>query len=349
MTIRIATLFLTMAFTLTTANAQSTIQPDEWTRYVQSYVTQEGRVVDTANNSISHSEGQGYGLILSVLAGDRPTFERIWSFTSTQLLVRDDGLAAWRWDPAAHPNITDINNATDGDILIAYGLALGADAWGEAAFRDKARSMVHTIGQNLLTRVEGMPALLPGTEGFDVNSDGTGPLLNLSYWVFEALPVFEQLDPATDWNGVGETGIELVRRAHATNSGLPPDWIVLDDKGQVQPAPGFPPEFGYNGIRIPLYMIRAGIDPGLFAPFLNHADAGGLHKVDAVSGARLEPITEPGYRLIAAAMECVINGTPVPEDLRNMAATSYYAATLQLLMLEHLRRHQPECMGEPTT
>ena len=29
----------------------------------------------------------------------------------------------------------------------------------------------------------------------------------------------------------------------------------------LSPAPDFPPEFGYNGIRIPLYLMRAGLDP----------------------------------------------------------------------------------------
>ena len=54
-------------------------------------------------------------------------FETIFTFTRVELLIRDDGLAAWRWDPAATPRVTDINNATDGDILIAY--ALGLAGW----------------------------------------------------------------------------------------------------------------------------------------------------------------------------------------------------------------------------
>src|SRR5690606_11650664 len=78
--------------------AESMILPSEWTSYVENYVAEDGRVIDTANNGISHSESQGYGLVLSALADDQPTFERIWTFTSTQLMVRDDGLASWLWD-----------------------------------------------------------------------------------------------------------------------------------------------------------------------------------------------------------------------------------------------------------
>ncbi len=329
------------------AQGDSTILPAEWASYKESFVTEDGRVVDTANNGISHSESQGYGLVLAVLADDRPAFERIWSFTRTQLLVRDDGLASWRWDPAATPNITDTNNATDGDILIAYGLALAGAAWDDESLTEAATTIARTIGRSMLVAVDGMPAILPGATGFAEQANGRGPVLNPSYWVFEALPVLAELDPVTNWSAVRETGIELIRRARLTKSGLPPDWLVIDEKGMVQPAADFPVEFGYNGIRIPLYMMRAGVNPVLLDPFRESADEEGLHKVGPVTGAKLEPITEPGYRLIGAAMDCIATGTAVPEDLRTMEPTSYYAATLQLLMLDYLRRAQPDCMGMP--
>lgn len=339
-------LVFTLAGGIAGVHAASAILPEEWASYVESFVIDDGRVVDTANNGISHSESQGYGMVLSVLADDRATFERIWSFTSTQLLVRDDGLASWRWDPAASPHLTDTNNATDGDILIAYGLALAGDAWADTAFTERARQIATTIGHSMLVDSDGMKVILPGVAGFNDRVDGMGPVLNTSYWVFEALPVFAQLDPSIDWDAVTEAGIELVRRSRVTKSGLPPDWLVLNDDGTVRPAPDFPMEFGYNGIRIPLYMMRAGINPVLLEPFRQNADAAGLYKIDPLTGERLEPISEPGYQLIGAAMECVAEGTIVGQELRTMSPTSYYAATLQLLMLDYLRRNHPACLAE---
>lgn len=346
MKIAAMSIILTLAGTITGAHGASTILPQEWSSYVENYVTEDGRVVDTANNNISHSESQGYGLILSVLADDRATFERVLSFTSTELLVRDDGLAGWLWDPAKTPHLTDANNATDGDILIAYGLALAGDVWSDSAFTERARSIATTIGQTMLVESDGMTAILPGAAGFNDRTDGVGPILNPSYWVFEALPVFAKLDPSTDWEAVTQTGIELVRRARLTKSGLPPDWLVLDDTGTIKPAPDFPVEFGYNGIRIPLYMMRAGINSRLLEPFRQNSDAAGLYKIDPLTGARIEPISEPGYRLIQAAMDCVVHGAEIPQELRNMSATSYYAATLQLLALDFLRRDHAACMAE---
>ena len=346
------TRFIPMTFALLAAlaapafaqDATVTITAPEWAAYQAGFVTPEGRVVDTGNKGISHSEGQGYGLLLAVLAQDRPSFDRILNFTQTELLVRDDGLAAWRWDPATEPHLTDTNNATDGDILIAYALAQGGLSWGDETLTEQATAMVRTIGLTMLAKAEGQTVILPGEFGFSAAERDDGPIVNPSYWVYEAMPLFATLTPDIDWRAVAASGLELLSPMRATRAGLPSDWMALG-KGQPEPAEGFPPEFGYNSIRIPLYLMRAGMDPALLAPFRSHADAAGLYKIDVTSGAVIEPISEPGYRLIQAAMECVAAGTQIPEALTLMSPTSYYAATLQLLLLDYLRRSHAACMG----
>ncbi|MBN9058080.1 MAG: endoglucanase, partial [Rhizobiales bacterium] len=74
---------------------RGTVSADDWKTYSDRFVAPNGRVIDDANGDISHSEGQGYGLLLAFAADDRAAFERIWSFTRTELLLRDDGLAVW--------------------------------------------------------------------------------------------------------------------------------------------------------------------------------------------------------------------------------------------------------------
>jgi endoglucanase len=49
----------------------------QWREFLTRYVSPEGRIIDTGNGNISHSEGQGYGLILAEAFGDRSSFERI--------------------------------------------------------------------------------------------------------------------------------------------------------------------------------------------------------------------------------------------------------------------------------
>ncbi|SUB19146.1 Minor endoglucanase Y precursor [Pantoea agglomerans] len=36
-----------------------------WETFKSRFVTSEGRITDTANNNVSHTEGQGYGMLLA--------------------------------------------------------------------------------------------------------------------------------------------------------------------------------------------------------------------------------------------------------------------------------------------
>ena len=96
-----------------------------WRRYAERFLLPEGRIVDTGNKGISHSEGQGYGMLLAVAGGDRAAFDRLWGWTQRVLMVRGDGLAAWRWTPDG--GVADRNNASDGDMLIAWALLRAAE------------------------------------------------------------------------------------------------------------------------------------------------------------------------------------------------------------------------------
>ncbi|MGH7860175.1 MAG: glycosyl hydrolase family 8, partial [Candidatus Binatia bacterium] len=91
-----------LSFALLLGCRPSGTAPDraEWLAYRERFVTPEGRVVDTGNGGISHSEGQGYAMFLAVSFGDRAAFERIWRWTKETLQVRADKLFAWKWEPA---------------------------------------------------------------------------------------------------------------------------------------------------------------------------------------------------------------------------------------------------------
>jgi len=328
---------------LAAPSSEPTITAEEWQAYRDHFVSAEGRVVDNGNNNLSHSEGQGYGLLLAVLAQDRPTFEAIWSFTHTELMVRDDGLAAWRWEEDKSPHVTDTNNASDGDILIAYALALAGDVWSEPEKTDAARQIVESLGREVLVEVRGNMLVLPGKDGFSAGQRPDGPVVNPSYWIFEAAPVFARLTPEVPWARVAEDEMKVLALISDNAAGLPADWVSLSSR-KPKPAEGFPPEFGYNNIRIPLYLMRAGANAELLAPYIRMVGEDGLLRVDVTTGENKEHLTEPGYRIIGAALNCVLTGEPVPSDLLAFSPTSYFAATLQLLTLDFLRRDAPKCL-----
>jgi len=324
-----------------------TLRPAEWDAYRSRFVEDNGRVVDNANGSISHSEGQGYGLLLALAANDRLTFEKIWSFTFTELLIRDDGLVSWKWDPAAKPRVSDRNNATDGDILIAYALAKAGAAWKEPRYTSAAQKLAKAIGQNTFGREGSAVFLLPGAEGFAAGERSDGPVVNLSYWVFEAFPVLAALAPEYEWNRVWREGVTLLQQATSGRARLPADWISIRSRIQIKPADGFPPEFGYNSLRIPLYLLRAGMtDLEWLRALKQRWSAGneGIAVVNVVTGLPRERLNDKGYAIISAALACALDGTPVPEALKTFEPRLYYPSTLYLMTKSWLGEKHPQCV-----
>jgi len=82
----------------------------DWKSYQQTFVSADGRVVDFFQGSISHSEGQGYGLLLALMNGDRAAFDRIFRWTTDNLQVRRDALFAWSW--ASGPTAAGASSTT---------------------------------------------------------------------------------------------------------------------------------------------------------------------------------------------------------------------------------------------
>jgi hypothetical protein len=178
----------------------------EWRRYQSKFISPEGRVIDDANGGISHSEGQGYGMLIAVRAGDRAGFDRLWTWTRANLELRGDHLAAWRWDPAHDPHVADRNSATDGDLLIAWALSEAGAKW-DPAYAAAARS----IG----------PLLLPGAQGFGPSERPDGPVVNLSYWIFPALDRLASISHAADWRAVTRSGLNLIDEARCDSTCRP--------------------------------------------------------------------------------------------------------------------------------
>lgn len=306
-----------------------------WENFKTRFVLPDGRVIDDANGGISHSEGQGYGMLLAAFAGDEATFQRLWAWSETELLVRDDGLAAWRWEPDADPHVTDLNNAADGDILIAWALMEGAERFGEDSYRQAAASLAtaihaHTTKRDRLGRV-----VMPGAVGFGPDDRPDGPVVNLSYWVFPAVPALKKAAPNLDWGGVAESGLAILGKSQFGARNLPTDWIALGG-GRARPANGFPPSFAYNAIRIPLYLAwgKAGERKDM-APFMalwSNA-AAGLHTIDVTSGEPVEELNGVGYQAVAALVACAMEGRPIPRALRATSPDPYYPTVLQALSL----------------
>ncbi|MCG5240244.1 glycosyl hydrolase family 8 [Azospirillum doebereinerae] len=234
-----------------------------WRDYAQRFLLPEGRIVDSGNKGVSHSEGQGYGMLLAEAADDRAAFDRLWGWTQRNLMVREDGLAAWRWQPEG--GVTDRNNASDGDILIAWALLRGAERWKAEAYRTAAAAILKALAAAVVVEQAGMTVLLPGRDGF---RKGDSLVLNPSYWVFPALRAFAAQPGGAVWGKIADSGLVLLSKARFGGFQLPPDWLSLDPQGNATVAEGFRKQYGYDAVRVPLYLAWDGYrDPYYFRPF----------------------------------------------------------------------------------
>jgi len=232
------------------ADAPVTLKPELWQAFEKKFV-ESGRVVDRENGGISHSEGQGYGMRMAEAAGDRAGFDALWGWTS-RVLKRNDGLFSWRYEPCTYKDkrcITDTNNATDGEILIAWALLRAYARWEETAYLSSAKAIADaTMKHSVVTR-DGRRFILPGQIGFN---EGDILTLNGSYWVFPALEAFSAAGWPL-WDEVIASGLWLVENGRFGTFHLPPDWVDLKEQ-TLAPSQKFDPLYGYNAVRILLHM-----------------------------------------------------------------------------------------------
>jgi endoglucanase len=316
-----------------------------WSAYRDRFVVQ-GRVVDNVNG-ISHSEGQGYAMLIAVRADDEPGFRELWGWTKRELMVRGDRLAAWRWEEKAKPRVTDPNNATDGDLLIAWALIEAAERWRDRGFADAARAILTDIGRLAVDRSPFGLVLRPGVAGFAAEDRPDGPVVNLSYWVFPAFPRLRGLAPEIDWAQIEATGLRLIRNSRFGIMRLPSDWVSIRG-GAPQPAQGFPVRFSYNAIRIPLYLAwaKAGRrdDLRIFSGLWNEVADAGPFEIDLTTGSAVETFGGLGFKAVAALVHCALQGRKLSPALRAVPIENYYATTLHLLTLIAVQERYPECL-----
>jgi endo-1,4-beta-D-glucanase Y len=322
--------------------------PGMWAAYKARFVTEQGRVIDTGNNLISHSEGQGYGMLLAVAANDRPTFDRIWGWTRANLMVRDDALLAWRWEPGKRPAVADMNDASDGDLLVAWALAEAGEFWNDMSYRTLGRRIAVEVARKTVMFKTKMGAiLLPAVSGFHENDRTDGPIVNLSYYIFPAFARLKLVAPEVDWAGLTQAGLNLLDATRAQAEALPPDWMSLKD-WTYKPADGFPAQFSYNAVRVPLYMAWAGIgEREQYEPFmaLVKRTRGAMSIVDVANGVEIGKFGDAGIGAVGALTACVVEGSKAPQQLFMLApADNYYPATLQMLSLIAMQMRYGSCL-----
>ncbi|MAY47370.1 MAG: glycosyl hydrolase family 5 [Rhodobacteraceae bacterium] len=337
-------------------------RPEDLNEYWQVWISQHfdpaGRVIDDLQDGVSHSEGQGYGMLLAVALGDRDRFEAMAAWTRKTLAIREnDALHAWRWDPANGGKVEDMNNASDGDLFIAWALTSAADTWNAPEHATAARAIAADLDRLCLYEFPdrpGWPVLLPGVDGFRFDDR---VVLNTAY------PMPRALDALAARYGLPHLA-SCARMSSAIldalcEDSLPPDWIEVGQNG-IRAASDRPAVFGYEAMRAPLFDIWSGRFNSsavlqaarLYREALLSQRASGAAKTPVVTNVDswkiIETSAAPGYHALASLSLCA-SGTPSTLGSEPVAmpdfqvAQAYYPSTLHLLALVAAAETKLEC------
>ena len=213
-------------------------------------------MADTGNEKISHTEGQGVAMLAAALLGDEEQFNQTWAWTQKNL-QRADKLFSWKWVPGK--GIVDANNASDGELYIIWALVEAGVRFNRKPLLGEATAIAKALRERCIVMSPRHGAvLLPGEQGFaHPQSDGMARIVvNLAYWVFPALEHAYSVDPNPVWAEVQKNGLALLKNYRFGKWDLPADWTRLTDT--AIPWEERPARFGYEGIRIPLFLSWGG-------------------------------------------------------------------------------------------
>jgi len=301
---------------------------DGWSTFKTRFMTSEGRIQDTGNKNVSHTEGQGYAMLMAVYYNDRSSFDSLWGWTQKNLSNPNNGLFYWKYTPGDSDPVSDRNNASDGDVLIAWALLKAGNKWNVPAYLQASdRLQKAIIDRNVIT-FAGRTIMLPGAQGFNKTSY---VILNPSYFVFPAWRDFATRSHLKVWNALIDDGTQLLSEMRFGDSGLPMDWVAMNADGSMAPATAWPPRFSYDAIRVPLYLHW--YDPASLqlVPFqrfwMNFQRLQTPAWIDVLSNDKA-PYNMAGGLL--AVRDLTLDDTGYINDALN-SSEDYYSASLRLL------------------
>ncbi|WP_237322281.1 glycosyl hydrolase family 8 [Vibrio sp. vnigr-6D03] len=317
------------------ASSQCHSDQSMWSTYKSSFITRNGRVIDNANKHISHSEGQGYGMLIAEYFGDQKTFRKLWSWTQKHLSRDQDPLFSWKWQ-SNPPHVPDKNNASDGDILIAWALLRASKRWPGHGYQSSAKEIIQELQHSHLKSRKGEVVLLPGSYGFEFSRR---TVVNPAYWVFPAFDDFSQY--SDQWKALSESGVAMLNANLYGHHLLPPDWLEVSKNGW-KPAQNFPPQFSYSSYRVPLHLVWGGRSHRINWLYNNWLESSNKAWVDVTTG-ELAPYPPPeGATAIAQLVERASKPSASQKGISvHPKGKDYYSDSL--VLLSHIAYNERIC------
>ena len=221
-------------------------------RFLDTYVTGDGRVQRADQGGDTVGEGQAYGMLIAVAIGDEDRFNSIWGWTKDNI-QRPDGLLSFLWKDG---KVADPEAASDADVDAARALLVASCRFKKPGYKQEALDLSKAILDNETADFQGSPVLVAGPWA------RKDPItLNPSYF---SPATFAALGDATGdgrWGSLSASGRSVTDLLMPNEGSLPPDWADIE-KGKPVPisAPGQTGQgrYGFDAART---LVRFAEDP----------------------------------------------------------------------------------------
>jgi len=210
------------------------ILDSSWNYYKSNFISKDGRVIDPQREDSTTSEGQAYALLRAALVNDRKEFDLVLNWTQNNLKRKKDNLYSWLWGKNSDGKweVLDKNAASDADIDIASSLIIAYHKWQDKAYLVRAKKIIKDIWKLETAEIKGKRVLISGIE----QAKAANIEINPSYFAPYAFKLFAGYDKKHNWQSIADSSYELLDRITAlSDSGLPPDWFLMDAKtGEIK-------------------------------------------------------------------------------------------------------------------
>ncbi len=223
-------------------------------RFLNRYVTPDGRVSRIDQGGDTVGEGQAYGMLMAAAIGDEKRFDAIWDWTKSNLR-RSDGLIAFLWKDG---KVVDPDAASDADLDAARALLAASCKFNRSDLKREGLALAKAI-----MRLETITTQ-PGTVVLVAGQWARKPpiTINPSYFspaTFAAL--FAQTGDVR-WGTLAGTSRTITGQLLRGANRLPPDWAQLRGGKPVPTGPPSNPssaaEFTFDA---PRTLMRMAEDP----------------------------------------------------------------------------------------
>lgn len=196
-----------------------------WDTNSDAYCVIAGATDSYKKRGCTVSEGIGYGMLLSIFAGDYDAFNSLWTYNRGYRAYNGTtNLMPWRTGTYSYESLTSAANtssATDADLDIATSLIIAYYQTGNDAYLADARLIINDLWNEEISPTQliysgNTPTWKKETSAY-----------NLSYFSPVALKLFAKVDqnPTHDWTGVLNTMYNFMQNIQKAGTGVFPDWV----------------------------------------------------------------------------------------------------------------------------